>query len=163
MLLKSISESRATARFTYRFDINPQTNVRSTQNDRIYFRIPRNKLRPEGLRRLERLERYNNYKAELKAIAKRIGFEPPEQGGHLIFFIPVSKSWSNYRKREMHMKPHKQVPDWDNCAKAFFDAIVQQDNYIADMRVTKLWVNKPNGWIEFLVHTPEFPSNDNLM
>ena len=74
---------------TYTFKITPQTNVRSTQGDRIYFRIPRDKLRPEGLKRLLRLERYNDYKITLCGLAKSQRFNPPEQGGHLTFYIPV--------------------------------------------------------------------------
>ena len=60
----------------YTFKITPQTNVRSTQGDRIYFRIQRDKLRPEGLKRLMRLERYNKYKIDLLALAKAMRFEP---------------------------------------------------------------------------------------
>jgi hypothetical protein len=52
------------------FNINPETHVRATQGDRIYFKIPRDKLRPPGLKRLLRLEKYNNYKSSLSALAK---------------------------------------------------------------------------------------------
>ena len=40
-------------------NITPQTHVRATQGDSIFFRIPREKLRPAGLSRLMRLEKYN--------------------------------------------------------------------------------------------------------
>ena len=43
-------------------NITPQTHVRATQGDSIFFRIPREKLRPAGLSRLLRLEKYNKYK-----------------------------------------------------------------------------------------------------
>ena len=145
------------------FDITPQTNVRSTQGDRIYFRIPREKLRPEGLKRLLRLERYNEYKLNLSAIAKAKRFSPPHQGGHLIFYIPVPKSWKEYKKKEMHNQLHCQTPDWDNLAKAFFDGILSQDKEIADIRVTKKWVNKPKGRIEFIIDTPIYRSPDTLV
>ena len=145
------------------FEINPATHVRSTQGDRIYFRIPRDKLRPPGLKRLLRLEKYNQYKVDLAAIAKSKRFVPPEQGGHLIFYIPVPKSWKKYKKEEMHMKLHCSTPDWDNLAKAFFDSLLHQDKGIADIRVTKRWVNEPQGRIEFIAALPNFPSKDTLM
>ena len=46
-------------------NITPQTHVRATQGDSVFFRIPREKLRPSGLSRLMRLEKYNQYKIEL--------------------------------------------------------------------------------------------------
>lgn len=139
------------------------TSVRSTQGDRIYFRIPRERLRPEGLKRLLRLERYNEYKINLSALAKAKRFVPPEQGGHLIFYIPVPKSWKEYKKKEMHNQLHTQTPDWDNLAKGFFDSLLHQDKGIADVRVTKKWVNEPKGRIEFIIDTPTFASRDTLL
>lgn len=145
------------------FDITPQTHVRATQGDRIFFKIPRDKLRPQGLKRLMRLERYNQYKIDLCAIAKAKRFAPPEQGGHLIFYIPVPPSWKKYKKQEMHNQLHQSKPDWDNLAKAFFDSLFAEDKHIADIRVTKKWVNQEMGWIEFHYSSPEFASKDNLM
>ena len=148
---------------TYKFQINPQTHVRSTQGDRIYFRIPRDKLRPAGLKRLLRLERYNQYKIDLSALAKQIRFTPPEQGGHLSFYIPVPRTWKKYKKEQYHLQLHQSTPDWDNLAKAFFDSLMHQDKGIADIRVTKKWVNQETGWIEFTSALPTIPSSDNLM
>lgn len=145
------------------FNITPQTNVRATQGDRIFFRIPREKLRPAGLKRLLRLERYNDYKLTLCGLAKQKRFVPPDQGGHLVFYIPVPKSWKKYKKEEMHMKLHQSKPDWDNLAKAFFDSIFSEDMHIADVRVTKRWVNLETGWIEFIFNLPEIPSFDVLI
>lgn len=143
--------------------ITPQTHVRATQGDSIFFKIPRNRLRPAGLKRLLRLERYNEYKLSLAELARQKRFSPPEQGGHLIFYIPVPKSWKKYKKEEMHMKLHQSKPDWDNLAKAFFDSIFSEDMRIADVRVTKKWVNTEEGWIEFLINVPEFNSSDVLL
>jgi Holliday junction resolvase RusA-like endonuclease len=145
------------------FNITPQTSVRSTQGDRIYFRIPREKLRPEGLKRLKRLERYNEYKVTLSALAKSKRFTPPQQGGHLIFYIPIPKSWKEYRKKQMHDQLHTQTPDWDNLAKAFFDSLLTQDKGIADVRVTKKWTNEPEGRIEFIIAPKVFLSKDTLV
>lgn len=147
----------------YKFEITPQTAIRSNQSDRVFFRIPRDKLRPDGLKRLLRLERYNQYKQNLSALAKAKKFTPPEQGGHLIFYIPVPKTWKEYKKREMHNQLHLSTPDWDNLAKAFFDGLLIQDKGIADVRVTKKWTNEPDGRIEFIVEPKEFASRDVLL
>lgn len=144
------------------FNITPQTAVRSNQSDRIFFRIPRERLRPEGLKRLKRLERYNEYKLSLAALAKSKRFIPPEQGGHLVFYMPVPKSWKEYKKKEMDGKLHLQIPDWDNLAKGFFDSLMVQDKGIADVRVTKKWVNADVGRIEFIIDTPAMASRDVL-
>ena len=92
----------------YILNITPQTNVRATQGDRIFFRIPREKLRPAGLSRLLRLEKYNDYKSSLSALVKQQRFTIPEQNVHMIFYIPVPKTWKEYKKKEMHMKLHQQ-------------------------------------------------------
>jgi Holliday junction resolvase RusA-like endonuclease len=147
----------------YTFDITPQTNVRATQGDRIFFRIPREKLYPSGLKRLLRLEKYNDYKTSIAGLAKQHRFTLPEQNVHIIFYIPVPKTWKKYKKEEMHMKLHQQKPDIDNLAKSIFDSLFIEDKYIADFRATKRWVNQEQGWIDFLVDLPEFPSKDVLV
>lgn len=63
----------------------------------------------------------------------------------------------------MHMKLHQSKPDWDNLAKAFFDSIFSEDMRIADVRVTKKWVNAEEGWIEFIFNAPEFSNSDVLI
>ena len=145
------------------FDITPQTFVRATTGDRIFFRIPRNKLRPAGLKRLLRLERYNQYKVDVNAIAKAKKFEMPEQGAHITYYIPVPKSWKKYKKEEMHMKLHQSTPDIDNLTKALFDSLMAEDKHIADIHVTKRWVNQEKGWIEININTPTYSSRDTLM
>lgn len=145
------------------FNITPQTHVRTTQGDRIYFRIPRERLRPAGLKRLLRIEKYNEYKINLCALAKKVRFSPPEQGGHLIFYIPMPKTWSKSKKQKYHLQLHQSTPDWDNLAKAFFDSLMSQDKGIADVRVTKRWVNQEKGWIEFIQNIPDFASKDTLI
>ena len=145
------------------FQITPLTHVRATQGDRVFFRIPRDQLRPPGLKRLKRLERYNEYKISLSALAKAQHFRPPEQGGHLVFYIPVSKSWRKHKKESMHLMLHQEKPDWDNLAKAFFDSLMSEDKHIADIRVTKKWVNQESGWIEFIVDQPVHQSKDVLL
>jgi Holliday junction resolvase RusA-like endonuclease len=144
-------------------NITPQTHVRATQGDRIYFRIPREKLRPAGLKRLERLEKYNQYKIDLLALALQQKFRPPEQGGHILFYIPVPKTWKKYKKENMHMRLHQSRPDVDNLLKAFLDSLMPEDKYIADIRITKKWINAELGYIEVLTSLPIFQSDDVLL
>lgn len=147
----------------YVFQITPQTSVRATQGDRILFRIPREKLRPSGLKRLLRLERYNEYKISLLALAKQQKFAFPEQGAHFVFYIPVPATWRKHKKEYMHMKLHQSRPDVDNLLKAAQDSMLVEDKHIADIRVTKKWVNATQGWIEVTVSDAVYASSDALV
>jgi len=128
--------------------ITPQSHLRATKGDSIFFRIPREKLKPTGLKRLLRLERYNQYKIDLLAEAKRTGFELYPSGMSITFYIPCPKSWSQKKKTAHHGMLHQSRPDIDNLAKAFFDSITQEDKFIANVTLTKRWVDFPLGWID---------------
>lgn len=144
--------------------ITPQTHIRSTQGDRIFFRIPRNKLNPPGLARLKRLERYNEYKASLLTLARKHKLRFPEQGLEINFYFPVTKSWSNFKKQNSHLKGHTLKPDLSNILKAVEDALLKEDKMIFHYAgLSKRWVNQEQGYIEFIYHTPSIASNDLLM
>ena len=148
----------------YFFNITPQTNIRATQNDRIFFRIPKDKLYPSGLRRRNQLEKYNDYKADLREIAKKKNFFFPEQGLEINFYIPTPKSWTHYKKREMNGQLHQQRPDLSNLLKAIEDALLVEDKKIAHYHsISKRWVNSSQGYIELLIHSPLMSSKDNMM
>lgn len=139
-------------------NITPQTNVRTTQGDKIFFRIPREKLFKSGLARLKRIEKYNDYKLNLSAEAKRLRFELPEQGASIKFFIPMPKSWRKFKRESMHFKLHKSKPDLDNLLKAFQDSILKEDMGIAHYEAAKFWVDFPIGWIEIDINEPKYES-----
>ena len=147
----------------YVFNITPVSAIRTTQGDAVFFRIPRDKLRPAGLKRLLRIERYNKYKVALLALAKQQRFTPTTQGMHIVFYMPTPPSWRKHKKDSMHMKLHCSRPDWDNLAKGFCDGILVEDNYIADVRVTKKWLNQEMGYIEVIINDPDQHSQDTLM
>ena len=132
-------------------NITPQTHIRTTQGDRIFFRIPRNKLRPSGLKRLLRIERYNQYKVDLLTEAKKKNFVIPAAGLSVTFYIPVPESWSKKKKKAHHGVLHQSRPDWDNLAKSLCDSLITEDKYIANMTITKRWVDFPEGWIECII------------
>ena len=129
-------------------NITPQTHVRATQGDSIFFRIPREKLRPAGLKRLMRLERYNKYKLDLDSEAKRKSFIMPPIGASITFVIPVPRSWSKKKKKLYHGTFHQSKPDIDNLQKAFLDSLMKEDKQIAHLEVQKRWVDFEVGWIE---------------
>ena len=110
-----------------------------------------------------RLERYNEYKLDLAAEAKRVRFILPEQGAHITFYIPVPKSWPKYKKANKHLMLHDSTPDVDNCLKAMMDSLLSEDKHIADLRITKRWVNAEAGRIEISLSTPIYHSTDTLV
>ena len=129
-------------------NITPQTHVRATQGDSIFFRIPREKLRPAGLSRLKRLEKYNQYKVDLGAVAKSKHFVMSPVGTSITFFVPVPPSWSKKKKKQYHGTFHQSKPDLDNLLKAFMDALMAEDKQIAHLELSKRWVDFETGWIE---------------
>lgn len=136
-------------------NVTPATHVRTTQNDKWFFRIPREKLREAGLKRLERIEKYNNYKIELLAEAKRKNFDFPPQGACITFYIPVPKSWSKKKKKQYHGKIHQSTPDLSNLLKAAEDALLLEDKYIGHYgELCKRWVDFESGWIEITIKEP---------
>jgi Holliday junction resolvase RusA-like endonuclease len=128
--------------------ITPQTHVRATRGDSVFFRIPREKLYPRGLERLKRLEKYNDYKVDLLTEAKKVGFTLPPCGLKITFYIPVPRTWSKKKKKLHHGIIHQSKPDIDNLTKAFLDSLVAEDKFIGNISITKRWVNYPLGWIE---------------
>lgn len=134
--------------------ITPQTYVRATQGDKILFRIPKDKLSPDGLKRLKRLEKYNQYKFDLAGYGKSVRLDLPMQGAIIRFFVPVPSSWRKWKKIEMDGKPHQSKPDLSNMLKALEDALFAEDKAISHYaEVSKYWVNHQKGWIEVISTT----------
>ena len=63
----------------------------------------------------------------------------------------------------MHNMLHQSTPDIDNLTKALFDSLMAEDKHIADIHITKKWVNEENGWIEIIINTPSVRSFDTLV
>lgn len=110
------------------YDIKPVPKPRMTQKD---------KWNPS-----ERAKRYFAYKDECRLL----GIEVPEFGAHIVFHLPMPRSWSKKKKEEMRGRAHKKRPDKDNLEKALLDAIYGEDCVVWDSRVTKLWAD--TGYIE---------------
>lgn len=110
-------------RKTKKWPIDPVPKPRMTQRDRWARR-------PAVLR----------YRAFCDAMRLH-GVTIPESGGHLVFHLPMPKSWSKRKREQMAGTPHRQKPDADNLLKAAMDAVYDDDCTVYDVRVTKLWAD----------------------
>ncbi|GAB5520677.1 MAG: RusA family crossover junction endodeoxyribonuclease [Rhodothermales bacterium] len=105
-------------------ELAPVSKPRMTQSDRW-------KKRPCVLR----------YRAYCDAVREGVpaGFRFPDSGASVLFTLPMAKSWSQRRKRQMNGRPHQQKPDVDNLCKALFDALEANDAHIWSVCITKRW------------------------
>lgn len=103
------------------YPINPVPKPRMTQRDRWAKRPP--------------VLRYFAFCDEVKAQ----GVKLENCGEHIVFKVPMPKSWSNKKKAEMEGKPHQQRPDIDNYLKSLLDAVFDDDATVWDVRATKVW------------------------
>ena len=94
------------------------------------------------------MEKYNQYKVDLSAEAKKKQFILPPIGASITFFIPVPPSWSKKKKKLHHGRFHQSKPDIDNLTKAVLDSLMAEDKQIAHLEVQKRWVDFESGWIE---------------
>jgi len=76
---------------------------------------------------------------EFKDEVKKNNIILKKSNSHIIFTIPMPKSWSEKKKKENNQKPHEARPDVDNLCKAIMDAVLDEDCKIWDIRITKLW------------------------
>ena len=81
------------------------------------------------------VQKYRAFRDEVRIRGVRV----PIEGFHIVFLIPMPKSWPNYKKEKMRYKPHRQKPDKDNLEKALLDALYGEDSFIWTGTVTKLW------------------------
>jgi Holliday junction resolvase RusA-like endonuclease len=58
---------------------------------------------------------------------------------HVVFLIPMPKSWSKKNKLRRKGTKHLVKPDVDNLVKGFLDALLERDQEVWDIRATKLW------------------------
>jgi Holliday junction resolvase RusA-like endonuclease len=107
------------------FEVEPMGAPRMTQRDRWAKRPV--------------VVRYFTARDHIKLLANLIKFEVPESHSHVIFFIPMSQSWSKKKKEDLLYKPHRLRPDKDNLEKFYNDALAKEDCYIWDGRESKLW------------------------
>lgn len=172
------------------FKITPQTKVDVTQHTFKLFVIPEicqkgrghkgcvqykrtglcpHTLSAQGRYMKKRLEKYNDYKSTLLAMAKKMGFDLPGYGFSMYFFIPIPRRWSKKDRKAMHGQMHFRKPDLDNMEKAVYDSLTFKDEQIAQLSGHgKFWVDTRigdgikdpigPGWIEIITgHEPYNP------
>lgn len=110
------------------------------------------RIEPVPAPRMTRSDRWKKRTCVLKYFAFRAEVKLknvilPDQGVHVIFHMPMPKSWSAKKKREMCGAAHQQRPDVDNLFKALADSVYDEDSHIFDVRISKFWCNPP-GCIE---------------
>ena len=57
------------------------------------------------------------------------------------FWLPMPKSWSKKRRKEMANQVHQQKPDLDNLCKALMDALSKDDAHVYRIEAEKRWGN----------------------
>jgi len=80
--------------------------------------------------------KYWQFKDELR---RHVSPDHLPESLYINFVLPMPNSWSKKKKQQYDGQPHKQRPDWDNLAKAFFDALFEEDSHICNVRVSKIW------------------------
>lgn len=80
--------------------------------------------------------KYHAFKDEVRIRRLRLDLD---HFYHVIFVLPMPKSWTAARKNSHDFMPMQNVPDKDNLEKALLDALYQQDKAAWDGRVTKVW------------------------
>ena len=103
------------------YDITPMGKPRMTRSDSW-------KQRPVVMR-------YWQFKDK----CREQGLMVPESGAHLVFVLPMPKSWSKKKRAEMNGQPHQSKPDVDNITKACLDAVYKDDAHVWDIRTSKVW------------------------
>lgn len=84
--------------------------------------------------------KYLQFKDELLEKTKDIDFGETLS---LTFIIPMPKSWSKKKRKEMSGRPHKQRPDLDNLIKAFKDSVFKEDSHVWKYgEMKKIWGHK---------------------
>lgn len=83
------------------------------------------------------VERYRTFRDDVgwRKVQLPVGFF------HVVFFMPMPKSWSETRKARFAFRPHERTPDKDNLEKALVDAVYRgrSDAHVWHSASTKLW------------------------
>lgn len=81
------------------------------------------------------VQRYRAFRDEVRIRHVQL----PRPFHHVIFVLPMPKSWSKKDQAAHEGMPHEQKPDRDNLEKALLDSVYGEDSHVWDGRVSKLW------------------------
>lgn len=137
LLKEKITEFDSTRSF-YVFSVIPMGAVRMTQSDR--WKTDPNHFDVKKRQRMA-VFNYFNFKNILQLQAKELGYV---LGDSLdaVFFIPMPKTWSDKKKREMSGTICKQKPDIDNLVKSVCDTLKKEDKDVWFVKAEKRWSYK---------------------
>lgn len=105
--------------------------------ERIYdiLAIPKPRMtRADKWKKRDCVQRYYAF----KDACREVGMSLPDHS-HVIFVMPMPKSWSVKKRAAMLGQKHESKPDYDNLAKALGDALYDDDKHLSDIRATKVW------------------------
>lgn len=122
----------------YLLDVIPMGAVRMSSSDR--WKTNPNHIDPNKRQRAT-VTRYFQFKDQLRAQCKEVGFE---LGRFIdaIFFVPMPDSWSEKKKEKMNGMPCDKRPDCDNYIKAIADTLRTEDGDIWSMKAEKRYAWK---------------------
>jgi len=75
------------------------------------------------------IKRYHAFRDIVRLGLNKAG-DTVRPGADITFDVPMPKSWSKKKRKEMNGRPHKQTPDLDNFIKALLDAAFGEDKHI---------------------------------
>jgi Holliday junction resolvase RusA-like endonuclease len=82
--------------------------------------------------------RYMKWKEDVQLLAYQAGWKPTDEL-HVIFVLPMPKSWSRQKRERMRGEPHQQKPDRNNLMKALEDALYKDDSGVWKSSEEKIW------------------------
>lgn len=138
----------------YTFELTPVPAVRVTQRLMKIIHIPDSQLDAKGISKKKAILAYEKFKDDLRFLARQQNFVLPDSHWHVTFYLPMPAGWSETKRKEFDMLPHKQVPDTDNLLKAFKDALSSNDRSIWDERASKYWCYGHKSRIEIQLNKP---------
>ena len=92
----------------------------------------------------EKNKKYHEYMKEVQDHADEVGFVLASSV-EINFIIPVRKSWSKKKQKEMLGLPQQVAPDLDNLVKAVIDALCYKrcnDSFVHTIKARKRWGKK---------------------
>ena len=84
------------------------------------------------------VQRYYAFKDQVRLHRVSLDY----RDNHVIFVLPMPKSWPKGKRKSFMGTHHQQRPDVDNLFKALADCIFKDDSHISDVRITKIWGNE---------------------
>lgn len=130
----------------------PPRESQGANQTRIYIPVT-----PVAKPRMTRADKWKKrpcvlrYRTYCDALRESWGTRPfPAAGAHLVFHLPMPKSWSKKKRAATMGQGHQQKPDVDNLCKAVLDALHDDDSHIYDLQMSKYWSD--GGYIEVFIN-----------